>query len=302
MSDTSVNAAGSTAASDLPAIPDSGNSGFVVLRSGQLRHEHRREGRAFAVEMAEYFTRATGGRASLRAFEEIFGQTDRIHWIQSWRNPNDYAVALDMSDHDESFHDITQRDRLAEAGTGKGNWENMFVEATYNERVLVPQHGMGERGGDGPILGQNVPPGYFVEPAVRQVDLPVAEQITSAQAGVIAIRSAQCRYAFRGEARWFAEEWARSVNQALEKRITVYLYEETFGRQDRIYWMIHGRSVEDLMAVAELAAVDADHRKVLEAQRISEARGGGDWTRTFVDGSIKETVLRPLVADRFPQV
>src|SRR4051812_38042322 len=79
-------------------LPDSGNAGFLVHRMGQVRHEFSAEGLRFAREMSGYLTRKLAASISVMSFREVFGQVDRVHWIQHMRNPSDYAVFLDMSD------------------------------------------------------------------------------------------------------------------------------------------------------------------------------------------------------------
>jgi len=279
-----------TAVSDLP---DSGNAGFIVHRMGQVRHEFSAEGLRFAREMSGYLTRKLAASISVMSFRELFGQVDRVHWIQHMRNPSDYAVLVDMSDHDSGFKDIYERDRLAEQNAGTGNWERIFVESTYAEHVMVPQHGLGERGENAaPHDGKDHrPPGYFAEPAYLQTTQPRATQLTTANAGVVIERTAHCKYAYREEGRWFAEDWATSVNELMAGRATVYCYEQTFGRQDRIHWLIHLRSLSDHAELASLARDHESHRQVLQARRIPMAKGGGGWGSTFVDGSIHDIVM-----------
>lgn len=280
--------------------PDSGDAGFVVHRTGQIKHEYGSEGRRFAVEMCRYLNHRLAGDFSVFAFREVFGQLDRVHWIQHLRNPSDYAVLLDMSDHDRVFRDITERDRLAEENKGSGNWERLFVESSYAEHVLVPQHGLGERAEGAPQVEapeDHRPPGYFAEPAYLQTTQPRRIQLTTANAGVVIERTAHCRYAFRSEARWFAEDWARSVNDLMPGRATVYCYEQTFGRQDRIHWLIHLATLADHAELAALARTHASHREVLAARRIPLAKGGGAWGATFVDGSMHDVVMTRIDRD-----
>ncbi|MER7234246.1 DUF6039 family protein [Streptomyces olivaceus] len=265
----------------------SGNSGLVIHRAGQLRHEFRDEGRAFASDLVSYLNKPVAGVATVLVFEEILGNVDRLHWLIHMKMPNDYRRFLHVADHDDSFKEITESDRLPERDGG--NWERMYVEGSFQERVYVPQHGL-----DHHSDGSEAPLDTFVPPAVHQTDTPVDQLRHSADTGLTIIRTAQTKFEFRNEARDFAFEWARHVNRALAGEVTAYLYEETFGQQDRIHWMLHLDSLDSYRRLAELKHKDSAFQEMLGKEFIPARKGGGTWERTFVDAGIQDTVLTPL--------
>ncbi|SDD61683.1 DUF6039 family protein [Actinokineospora iranica] len=277
-------------AAPAPESFNTSNSGFVIHRSGQLRYEHRREGREFALELAAFLNKPLAGKATIVVFEELFGQQDRVHWVQHFKNPNDYRVILELVDHDKTFKDITERDRLAE--DGGGNWERMFIEGTFSERVIVPQHGVGDHDED------DDDPSYFADPASHQTSVPAGELLHSGNAGVTIMRTAHCKYEFREEARQFAYEWAAHINTTLRGSASVFLFEETFGRQDRIHWTLHLKTLDDYRKLVALGREDSEYQRILRERRVALAKGGGSWEKTFVDGTIHDLVLTPLKSGR----
>ncbi|MFJ8439905.1 DUF6039 family protein [Kitasatospora griseola] len=277
----------------MAALPDtghellhSGNAGLIIHRVGQLRHEFRNEGRAFASDLVSALNKPVADVASVLVYEEILGRVDRLHWMIHMRMPNDYSRFLHVADHDKSFKEVTETDRLADRDGG--NWERMYVEGSFQERVYVPQHGLSHDGQDDHAAAT------FVPPAMHQTGLPADRLRHSADTGLTIIRTAQTKFEFRNEAREFAFEWARHVNRALAGDVTAYLFEETFGQQDRIHWMLHLDSLDSYQRLLELKHKDAAFQKMLTTEFIPARKGGGTWERTFVDAGIHDTVLTPL--------
>ncbi|THA24105.1 hypothetical protein E4198_04560 [Streptomyces sp. RKND-216] len=285
---------GSTFLPALATMPDtgdsllhSGNAGLIIHRAGQLRHEFRAEGRAFASDLVSYLNKPVAGVATIMVFEEILGDVDRLHWLIHMKMPNDYRRFLHVADHDASFKEITEGDRLPQRDGG--NWERMYVEGSFQERVYVPQHGLDHHDDE-----EGEEPETFVPPALHQTGLPVDRLRHSADTGLTILRSAQTKFEFRNEARHFAFEWARHVNRALTGDVTAYLYEETFGQQDRIHWMLHLDNLDSYRRLLELKDSDQEFRAMLGQQFVPARKGGGTWERTFVDAGIRDTVLTPL--------
>ncbi|GAB3555696.1 hypothetical protein J2S53_003484 [Actinopolyspora lacussalsi] len=258
-------------------------------RTGQLRYEFSREGRDFSVDLLGYLNNSQAGKISTFLYEEAFGVRDRLHWFIHMRSPHDYQELLEMVDHDSDFQEISDSDRLPEE-KGGGNWERMFVPQTLRERIICPQHGMGE-----PEEGDAPPERYFVDPARCQTGQPTSEQLNTATAGAIVMRDVDVRYELRKEARNFAFEWQESINERLAGYATVLLYEETFGRQDRITWLIHLRELDDYSRITELTRNDPAFAKLFSEQRVPNRKGGGNWGSLFVDGSMSDTVLVPYL-------
>ena len=269
----------------------SANSGFTVHRAGQLEYGFAAEGRKFSVDLVGYLNNAQGGVVSTYLFTELFGTRDRLHWLLHMRSPHDYQRLLQMVDHDRDYQDISTLDRLPTKGGG--NWERMFMPGTFQERILCPQHGFGH-----PPEGAVDRSEVFTEPAQYQTTQPADIQLTTATAGVVVIRTGKARYDLRDQARYFGVDWSEYVNTALLGHVTAFLYEEIFGRQDTLHWLIHLRSLDDYASLEGLDRTDPGYRDLLDRKRVPDSKGGGNWGNLFVPGSLHDTVLVPYLADR----
>ncbi len=267
---------------------NSATAGLIIHRTGQIRHEFRTEGRQFIGELIGHINAQLPGTATTCVYEEVLGQLDRIHCLIHLKQPNDYRALLHMADHDDRYIDITEADRLDKSGGG--NWERMFTEGTFSETVYVPQHGVGDDDGH----DEHDDDDTFVPPAYNQTKVPGNELLHTGNAGLLVIRTGQAKYEFRNEARYFGYEWANRVNEVLRGSVSVYLYEQTFGIQDRIHWLIHFRSLADYQKLQRLASEDAELREILAKPWINAHKGGGGWARCFVDGALIDTPMIPL--------
>lgn len=137
-----------------------GNSGLIIHRVGQLTYEFRTEGRSFARDLQFFTNKALHPNATTFVYEELFGTQDRLHWLIHMRAPNDYGQLLEMVDHNTEFQEVATNDRLTEQGGG--NWERMFVQGSFQEKVIVPQHGLTHAGHDEDLGGL-----FAVPPATR---------------------------------------------------------------------------------------------------------------------------------------
>lgn len=272
-------------------ILHSGNAGMIIYRAGQLEYEFAAEGRGYSVDLLRYLNDNQIGVATTFAYEEVFGVRDRMHWLIHMRSPNEYSKLLHMVDHDEAFQDISIVDRLPEKG--HGNWERMFVRGTLRERILVPQHGLHlSHDEDEEVLDQDEA-ANFMPSARNQTAQPFDIQLNSANAGAIVMRTADVKYEYRKEGRLFGFDWQEHINRELAGRVTVLLYEETFGVQDHIYWLIHLRDLDDYRALAELERSPAMQKEIYAKPRLHESKGGGTWERLFVPTSIRDRLLLP---------
>jgi Family of unknown function (DUF6039) len=267
----------------------SGNAGMIIYRVGQLAYEFAAEGRGYSVDLLRYINDNQIGVATTFAYEEVFGVRDRMHWLIHMRSPNEYAKLLHMVDHDEDFQDISIVDRLPEKG--HGNWERMFVPGSLRERILVPQHGLHlAHDEDAPDDGEAQ---NFVPSARHQTAQPFDVQLNSGDAGAIVMRTADVKYEYRKEGRLFGFDWQEYVNRELAGRVTVLLYEETFGQQDHIYWLIHLRDLDDYPALSTLDRSAGMQEQIFAKPRLHESKGGGTWEKLFVPTSIRDTLLLP---------
>jgi hypothetical protein len=271
---------------------NSATCGFTVHRTGQLEYAFAAEGGQFSLDLVGYINRAQAGVISAYLYRELFGVHDRLHWFVHMRSPHDYQSLLQLVDHDRDYQDISTLDRLPTKGGG--NWERMFTPGTFQENVLCPQHGFGH-----PPDGEVDPAQVFADPARYQTSQPPEVQLTTASAGAVVLRTGKARYELRDQCRYFGVQWADYVNRALPGVVTAFLYEEIFGRQDTLHWLIHLRSLEDHARLEELGRTDDGYRELLDATRVPPALGGGNWGGLFVPGSLHDTVLVPYSTGTF---
>lgn len=282
----------------LPAdqLLHSGNAGLIIHRVGMLEYEMAKEGRDFSVELVNYMNRAQVGVATTFLYEEVFGVRDRVHWFVHMKSPELYSRLLEMVDHDAAFQDISQRDRLPKKGGG--NWEKMFIYGSLREKIMCPQHGFAEHGHHEEPTDPRERRESFVPPAMHQTSQPPEQQLNSANAGAIILRTGDVRYEFREEGRQFLYDWSNHINNALPGQATAFIYEQTWGQQDQVHCLIHLRSLEDHRLVQEVDRSEAMEKEVYDVERVPEAKGGGKWDRLFMPASINDTVMVPHLAGR----
>lgn len=271
---------------------NSADAGLLIHRVGQLKYEFREEGIGFSLDVVRLINQSQLGRISVFLYEEMFGLYNRFHWLIHMKQPNDYQRLLDMVDHDAEMHEVSMADRLPEKGGG--NWERMFVQGSLREAVLVPQHGL-DHGDDG-----GHPVDVFQPPARFQTSQPDGLLLHTANAAVIVHRTVQVRYDLRKQARYFAFDWSRYINERLAGRATVFLYEETWGLQDRIHLLIHLGTADAYWDVVQMARRDEGLRRVLGKQWVPDSMGGGGGERTFLEGTLTDTALVPYQAATGP--
>jgi hypothetical protein len=137
----------------------------------------------------------------------------------------------------------------------------------------------------------------IVPPAQHQTETAPADLLHSANAGVVVQKAGQVRSEFRNEGRIFAREVAKHVNARQDGKATAFVYEETFGVEDRVHFLIHLRSLDTYYDMVEMGDQDRAYRASLAAERVEPDSGGGAWDRLFIDGSLRSTVLLPLAVD-----
>lgn len=274
---------------------NSATAGVVVERVGQLKNGLRSEGRQFARQVAEHMNRKYQGIVSVFLYEETFGTKDRLHWLIHMRSLTDYETLVRMGTTDEEFRNIVMSNQIP-AEKGGGGWDKMFVDGSLHETVMLPQFwGMyGTAGqvpdieglkGDNPLLG--------VPPAREQSPLAMSDILHSGNCGLVLHRTAQLSYEFRSEGRKFAREVCRSINEKQQGEVTVFLYEEAFGSADRIHWLIHMKSIASFYSMLKMHAVDQDERNFYFRETIATERGGGNWSRMIIEGTMVDCALTP---------
>jgi hypothetical protein len=159
----------------------------------------------------------------------------------------------------------------------------MFVEGSIQETIICPQHGVGH--------GDHEAVDTFQPPASLQTTLPADQVLHSANSALTVHRVGQAGYAVREEARLFAYEWAVYVNTALAGAATAFIYEEMWGKQDRIHTLVHLSSLDAYRALLDLVENDAGMLDLLARQWVPVFKGGGTWEHLFIDGTITDTLL-----------
>lgn len=289
-------------------ILHSANSGLVVHRRAIAKAEFRSEARAFARDLGEYITASQVGVASVFVYEETFGTKDVIHWILHITNLEAYSTMVRMGNSDPGFRDIFFKERI-DAKKGGGTWDRMFVDGSITETVLLPQfYGMYGTA----TAGMSVPTqetrsgGLILPPAQHQTSVPPEDTLNSVTAGIVIHRTGQLKYEFRAEGRQFARAVAEIINVNQRGIASVFLYEEAFGRSDRIHWLIHLKDLSAYYSLIDMrAAMTPEVAAVYGKQWISEEKGGGDWSRMFIDATLEDMALTPqhwnMYATQMPQ-
>ncbi|RKT17064.1 hypothetical protein BX285_1428 [Streptomyces sp. 1114.5] len=133
----------------------------------------------------------------------------------------------------------------------------------------------------------------IVPPAAHQCEIPAEQLLHTGNAGVVVQKVGQLKSEFRNEGRMFAREVAKHVNARQAGNATAFVYEESFGYEDRIHFLIHLRSLDTYYDLVEMGDQDRAYRESIAKERVQEDTGGGAWDRLFVDGSVRSNVLLP---------
>lgn len=290
-----------TAQNQTSLAPDqilhSANSGVIVERVGQLRAQFRSEGRQFGRELAEYLNTNYAGIVSVFVFEETFGTKDRLHWLLHLKSFDAYETLIQMGSQDPGWRDIIMRNRIPEE-RGGGTWDRMFLDGALRETVLLPSSfGMFGTANSRPDTVARADDGawrFDVPTAQLQTTLPPERILHSANCGILMHRVGELRYEFRAEGRQFARALCDAWNESLAGHATIFLYEEAFGKSDRIHHFIHLKSLSSYYHLMGLRAASNDaSREVFTRQWIPAEKGGGGWERMFVQGSLRDQALTP---------
>jgi hypothetical protein len=134
----------------------------------------------------------------------------------------------------------------------------------------------------------------IVPPAEHQAPVPAADLLHSANAGVVVSKVGQARSEYRSEARMFAREVAKHVTGRQVGTAATYVYEESFGAEDRLHFLFHLASLDSYYQLVEMGDQDRAYRESIAKERVETETGAGAWDRLFVDGTVHSTVLLPL--------
>jgi hypothetical protein len=125
---------------DVPneSLMNSMSAGAIIVRTAQLKSHYRVQGRAFAQGMAEFVTKEMAGLASCAFYDEALGTQDRVTWLIHMRQLSDYQEVMAQSSRPEAFIHLQEAMRSAGASTDASTWDQMFVDGSFKERVLIP--------------------------------------------------------------------------------------------------------------------------------------------------------------------
>jgi hypothetical protein len=133
----------------------------------------------------------------------------------------------------------------------------------------------------------------IVPAAQYQVEQAFPDLLHSGNAGVVVHKVGQLRSKFRNQGRVFAREMAKHVNSRQAGNATAFVYEETFGVEDRLHFLIHLRSLDTYYSLVEMGDQDAAYRESVAQERVQTSNGAGSWDELFLDGSLNSSVLLP---------
>nr|ASV46887.1 hypothetical protein [uncultured bacterium] len=266
------------------------SAGLIIHRVGQVAYGFAEEARGFSRELQRYMNTRLSSDATTLVYEEVLGQYGRMHWLVHMKTPSDYGRLLHMVDHDKAFQEIYQGNRLPERGGG--NWERIFVQGSFRENVMVPQHGFAKESMD------ELEPGRFVPPARHQLAPTGQPHLDSSSAGALVLRTVQARYESRDLARYYLYEWQSYVNKAAPGIITAALFEEIWGSQDKLHVALHLRSLDDYQRLHQLETQDEGLKQLMAKPRVSLAGQPTGWGGLFANATMTDTVLLPLPPPR----
>lgn len=126
-----------------------------------------------------------------------------------------------------------------------------------------------------------------VRTAQEQTSVPAESLLTSANAGVIVERTADIRSGYGTSARASVRAACERLNTAFAGHASALVFEETFGRRDRLHVVLHLRSFDDYEMLLHSGGSDADIRNGVFGGQ------AGLWDAMFVEGSVRDLVMQP---------
>jgi hypothetical protein len=126
-------------------------------------------------------------------------------------------------------------------------------------------------------------------------DLPADQLLNSLNSGAVIVRTAQVKSKYRVEGRAFAQGLAQVSNKELLGIATSAVYEEPFGTQDRLTWLIHLRDLNNFNEIASSCSTPEAFAQLQEFTRAGGADTDVPWEEMFVDGTFSDRLILPLV-------
>jgi Family of unknown function (DUF6039) len=157
----------------------------------------------------------------------------------------------------------------------------------------TPYYVSGEGAADPPRPGAR---GTFRQPTAQErFDLPHDQLLNSLNSGAIIVRTAQVKNRYRVEGRAFADGLTQVSNRELLGVVTSAVYEEPFGTQDRLTWLIHLRDLTNFNEVASSCSTPEAFAQLQQFARAGGADTEVSWEEMFVDGSFTDRLILPYV-------
>lgn len=142
--------------------------------------------------------------------------------------------------------------------------------------------------------------GRFRLPAAQErFDVPAEQLMNSLNSGAIIVRTAQVKNKYRAEGRAFAQGLADIVTKEMLGMATSAVYEEPFGIQDRLTWLVHLRQLDDFNEIAASCSTEEAFTHLQQATRVGGLDSEVTWEEMFVDGSFHDRLIVPYVPGGF---
>lgn len=270
----------------------SSNAGVVVEVVAQLKNGYRNEALRLLHETASYINEVKKDRVTMLSFQEL-GTLGHLHVLLHLSSLNDYDELCEMATRDDLFCKILEQNALP-ASKGGAAWDTMFIDGSIKATVMLPQF-RGMYGAAAAVVEvKPSQPLIGLPAAYHQFTFPLNEIIHSANAGLMLHRSAQLKYEFRSEGRQFARDVVDSINSKARGEATCFLYEDAFGASDTLHWLIHMKDIGSYYPLIKLHATDPEVRELYFRETLPLEKGGGNWSRMFVEGSMFDFAFSPI--------
>lgn len=267
------------------------SAGAVIKLKGLVKQSLVSETRKVLQSISNYINDIYKGRASLFVFEELFGTKNTIYLLFQVETLQDYYDIMQIDMNCGPLRTIIN-DKISGI---VNDWSELFESGTLASQTLLPQfrrmYGANDSGTEmtfqKPLTG--------LPPAFHQFTLPLENIIHSGNAGLMIHREAQLKYEFRSEGRQFARDVVDSINTKARGEATAFLYEEAFGNADKIHWLIHMDKIDSYYPLIQIHAADPEVRELYFKETLPKEKGGGNWSKMFVEGSMKDNSFVPQI-------
>ena len=131
-----------------------------------------------------------------------------------------------------------------------------------------------------------------IRPAFHQTSVPVDKLLNSADAGFLIHRVGQLKNEFLDEGVSFSADLVDLINNAQVGYVSIFAFEELFGLRGRLHWLLHLKEPSDYRRMLDMVDHSQRWAELSNDDRLP-TKGGGNWERMFVEGSMSETIICP---------